>query len=74
LQITIPLPQELACAEKGRLEKEQQKLIKNIEGLRNLLSNPDFHAKATPEVVEKQKNALATAEKELISIAAKLAE
>lgn len=71
-EIMIPLPQELAQAEKGRLVKEREKLLKTIESLRGLLSNSDFHSRASPEVVSKQKEALHSAEKELDIIQNKL--
>jgi valyl-tRNA synthetase len=65
LKIIIPLPKELAEKEKRRLEKEKEKTLQLVERLKTLLINPDFHAKAHPELVEKQKKALVQAEEQL---------
>ena len=67
LQIIIPLPQELAQKELTRLEKEQEKTQQAVERLKQLLANPEFHTKAQPELVEKQKQALAQAQ-ELLAV------
>lgn len=72
ITLIIPLPEELAKAEKGRLEKEKERLIKTIENLNKLFANEEFCQKASPEIIEKQKNALKQAENELISINKKL--
>ncbi len=61
-KIMIPLPQELANKERERLDKELEKIIQNIERVKKLFSNPDFLAKAKPELIEKQKAALEQAE------------
>jgi valyl-tRNA synthetase len=65
LKIVVPLPRELAQKERARLEKEREKCTQTLEKLKTLLSNPDFHEKANPELVQKQKNALEQAQREL---------
>jgi len=64
LKIMIPLPQELAEKELGRLEKEAEKSLQTVERLSKLLANPEFHAKAQMELVEKQKQALKQAQEQ----------
>ncbi len=73
LKIIVPLPQELAQKEKLRLEKEQQRCGEQIEKLNQLLANPDFHEKASPELVQKQKSALEQALFQQKTIVEKLA-
>lgn len=72
VQIVIPLPHHLAEKEVARLEKEKEKCLQTIERLQTLFSNADFLAKAKPELIVKQKEALAQAERELKAIEAKL--
>lgn len=72
LKIVIPLPKELAQKEKTRLEKEQDKSVQNIERVKKLLSNPEFLAKANPELVEKQKKLLKHNEEQLKTIKEKI--
>lgn len=72
ITLIIPLPEELAKTEKARLEKEKERLTKTIENLKKLFSNEEFCQKASPEIIEKQKNTLNQAENELVSINKKL--
>lgn len=72
LKIVIPLPQELIQKEKQRLEKEQDKLIKSIEKLKNQLDNEDFVSRAPPELIAKQRDQLRQNQNELDEIHRKL--
>lgn len=72
ITIIIPLPSEMAAAEKGRLEKEKEKLSQIISRLQTQLANEEFLSKASPEVITKQKEQLATALNELSEISKKL--
>ncbi len=72
LQVIVPLPEELLQKELARLEKEKEKAAQTIQKLEQLLSNPDFHAKAQPELVEKQKIALKQAQEQSILIQEKI--
>ncbi|MFM7784047.1 MAG: hypothetical protein ACKPE6_05295, partial [Gammaproteobacteria bacterium] len=46
-------------AERARLDKEQEKLAREIEKLAARLANPGFTGKAPAEVVEKERARLA---------------
>jgi valyl-tRNA synthetase len=72
LKIVVPLPTELAQKELARLEKEREKSAQTVEKLKQMLSNPDFHEKANPALVEKQKNALTEAQVQLKTIIEKI--
>jgi len=74
LKLVIPLPEEMREKEKGRLRKEQDKLIQQQNTARTQLSNPDFAAKAPPALVEKLKTTLSQTDKELVEISKKLEE
>ncbi len=69
--LIVPLPSELAHKEQERLKKEKEKIEKRIEQLKATL-NPDFLAKAAPEVIEKQKQSLSELQKSLTLIDEKL--
>jgi len=62
------------AAEKQRLEKEQAKLVKDVEKLQKKLSNPGFLAKAAEEIIEKDKAKLAEMSDKLERINAQLVE
>ncbi|MDE3046567.1 MAG: valine--tRNA ligase [Verrucomicrobiota bacterium] len=53
LKVVIPIPDSLKAKEKQRLEKELEKARKLLENTKNQLANPDFRAKAPPQLVEK---------------------
>ena len=72
LKIIIPLPQEMAQKELVRLEKEAEKIRQSVERLKQLLANPEFHAKAQPELVEKQKQTLVQSQEQLTAIIEKI--
>jgi valyl-tRNA synthetase len=57
-------------AEKARLEKALGKIEKEIGGLKGRLSNPQFIAKASDEVVEEARDNLAAREEEAAKVAA----
>jgi valyl-tRNA synthetase len=52
-------------AERERLVREADKLLNDLEGTRKKLRNQDFLRKARPEIVEKEKQRLATLEETL---------
>jgi valyl-tRNA synthetase len=52
-------------AERERLAREADRLLTDLEGTRKKLRNQDFLAKARPEIVEKEKQRLATLEETL---------
>ena len=72
LKLCIPIPEALKEKEKQRLIKEQDKLVKVIEGLKGKLANEEFTTKAPKEVVEKLEGSLAQSEKQLSEIQSKL--
>jgi len=74
LTVIIPLPKELAEKERGRLEKELEKAIQNIERVKKLLSNPEFLEKAKPQLIEKRKATLSQAEQAQDEIQKKLSQ
>jgi valyl-tRNA synthetase len=71
-KISIPLPEELLKQEKGRLLKEQERLLSLIEKGRLQLSNDDFVNNAPKQLVEKHKSQLSQHEHELHEISSKL--
>ncbi|MFZ1612844.1 MAG: valine--tRNA ligase [Holophaga sp.] len=60
------------AAEKAKLEKERDKLTKELEGLRSRLSNESFLAKAPAEAVETQRAQAAEKEARLAQVTALL--
>jgi valyl-tRNA synthetase len=74
LKLVIPLPQEFKEKEKVRLIKERDKLISQVNSLREQLGNTDFLNKAPPQLVEKLKKNLDQTEKELDETMRKLQE
>jgi valyl-tRNA synthetase len=58
IQISLPLPKDLQEKECQRLEKEIEKTIKQIEGIKQRLNNPSFAEKAPKELVEASKKNL----------------
>ena len=60
-------------AEKTRLEKLQEKLVKGIAGKEKKLSNENFVARAPAEVVEQEKAALIELQSELETVRSSLA-
>jgi valyl-tRNA synthetase len=58
LKIIVPLPAELAKKELLRLEKEREKSCQTVEKLKTLLSNPAFHEKAHPDLVNRRRPCL----------------
>jgi valyl-tRNA synthetase len=74
LKLIIPLPDAFKEKEKLRLAKERDKYIAQINTLRGQLGNAEFVEKAPPPLVEKLKNNLLQAEKELGEIMKKSQE
>jgi valyl-tRNA synthetase len=74
LKLIIPLPDAFKEKEKLRLVKERDKYIAQINTLRGQLGNSEFVEKAPPPLVEKLKNNLLQAEKELGEIMKKSQE
>jgi len=72
ITILIPLPTELAAAEKERLSKEREKLKLSLEKLRSQLANADFLEKAKPELIDKQRQILEKQEQEILTLNSKL--
>ncbi|MBP9840895.1 MAG: valine--tRNA ligase [Simkaniaceae bacterium] len=58
LHFTIPLPEEMMEAEKLRLVKEREKLMKQVSSLEKQLSEPSFIDKAPPHLVTKTRETL----------------
>jgi len=71
-KLVLPLPQELQQKEKVRLTKLQEKLIEEQHRARAQLANADFVEKAPPHLVEKLRQTVQLAEKELYEIGQKL--
>lgn len=65
LTLIMPLPEELALKEKQRIEKEKEKLLQKIASLQRQLADDLFLSKAKPEAIQKQKDSLSLAQKEL---------
>ena len=59
-------------AERARLTKERARVEKDADGTRRKLENPDFVARAKPEVVEENHERLATAKAEIARLDAAL--
>jgi valyl-tRNA synthetase len=74
LKLLIPIPESLKIKEKGRLEKERDKLEKILESTTTKLANEEFKAKAPPQVVGKLEENLAQTQKQLEEIQQKLSE
>ena len=74
LKLIIPLPNAFKEKERVRLNKERDKYIAQINTLRGQLGNTEFIEKAPPPLVEKLKNNLSQAEKELSEIMKKSQE
>ena len=72
LKIMIPLPEELLVKEKGRLQKEQERIHKSLEKIRGQLSNRDFVERAPEALIAKQKDLLKQNENELQEVTKKL--
>lgn len=72
LKLSIPIPNSFKAKEKERLNKEREKLEKQIGGSKIKLSNSDFKAKAPAEIVRNLEQALEFAEKQLAAIHEKL--
>ncbi len=72
LKLQIPLPDEMREKERIRLVKEKEKMIIQANGAREKLANPNFTAKAPPELVAKFQQTLEQAERILIEIGQKL--
>lgn len=68
LTLILPLPAEMAEKEKERTEKERVRLLQKVVTLKAQLSDENFTSRAKPEVIEKQKAALAQAESELAKL------
>lgn len=56
------------AAEKKRLSGEREKLVKDMDGTRRKLDNPDFVARAPEEVIEENRERLAEAENRIARI------
>jgi len=60
-------------AERARLQKDRARIAKDREAAEKKLANPDFIARAKPEVVEEIKERLATADAEILRLEAAIA-
>ena len=56
------------AAEKKRLTGEREKLVKDVDGTKRKLDNPDFVARAPDEVIEENRERLAEAESRITRI------
>ncbi len=56
------------AAEKKRLTGEREKLVKDMDGTKRKLDNPDFVARAPEEVIEENRERLAEAENRIARI------
>ena len=74
LKLLVPIPQEMQEKEKGRLLREQEKLIAQVNKLHEQLGNQEFILKAPPALVDKLKQNLFTTEHHLCEISKKLSE
>jgi valyl-tRNA synthetase len=74
LTLIIPLPEALKEKERVRLIKERDRLIAQGNTLRQQLGNEGFLEKAPPQLIDKLKNSLSQAEKELAETLRKLEE
>ena len=69
LEIFLPLGDLIDIdAERERLEKERARVEGRLNGLKKKLSNQNFLQKAAPEVVEKEKSKLESAEQALAKL------
>ncbi len=71
LKIMIPMPEELAKQEITRLEKERDRLEKQVAKIKIQLDNPEFTGKAPPQLINKTKDVLEQNEKELDEVVTK---
>ena len=72
--IVIPLAGLIDLdAERARLVKDRAKIEKDAEGIARKLGNPDFVARAKPEVVGENRDRLAAAHAEIARLDAALA-
>ncbi len=74
VKILVPLPAEMREQEKLRLEKQREKLAKQIASIQGRLSNRAFTDKAPEALVQNTKQMLSQAEKELDEVTSKLAQ
>ncbi|MFQ5730238.1 MAG: class I tRNA ligase family protein, partial [Waddliaceae bacterium] len=72
VKIMIPMPEALSKQEISRLEKEKERLLKQLEKVQTQLANTDFISKAPENLIEKQKALLAQTEKALKEVDTKL--
>jgi valyl-tRNA synthetase len=64
----LHLPKAQEEAQRKRLEKEREQLLKNIEHSKRQLSDESFLAKAPPQVIESIRKKLADYESQLRKI------
>lgn len=67
LKLMVPIPESFKNREKQRQEKEREKIEKQLVGLKAQLENPDFRAKAPPQLVESLEKNFAQLQQKLIS-------
>lgn len=72
MKVFVPLPEALKIKERGRLEKELEKHVRQIEVLTKKLSNEAFVSKAPEELVDKTKSLLQQSEEKQKEIEIKL--
>lgn len=72
LKLMIPIPESFKIKEKGRLEKEREKLEKVLESTSLKLANEEFKAKAPAQVVGKLEETLTQTKNQLADIHKKL--
>ncbi|NGX43462.1 MAG: Valine--tRNA ligase [Chlamydiae bacterium] len=72
LSIMIPMPKELTKQEITRLEKEKERLTKQLEKVHTQLANENFISKAPEHLIEKQRALQSQTEKEFLEVVEKL--
>ncbi|MBS0636836.1 MAG: class I tRNA ligase family protein, partial [Verrucomicrobia bacterium] len=72
LELLVLVPTEMKEQERLRLAKEEEKLVRMLEGLEQKLSNANFLEKAPQDVVKKLFESKAQSEKQLVTIKAEL--
>ena len=72
LKLVIPIPDSLKAKEKARLEKEKEKLEKQLIFTKTKLANEDFKTKAPPAIVSQLEQQQSDLDKQLAAISQRL--
>ena len=67
-KLLVPIPESFRNRENQRLEKEREKVEKQLQGLKLQLENPDFRAKAPAQLVENLERNYAQLQQKLLSL------